>query len=396
MEKGIITLSSLAPRIILALAGIASCLASAQGPPENGISLTTADRLENRGWWPTKGDPPRTQYSGSAACAGCHQKIAAFQQSTPMYQASVRAAQSDILTNYESLRFQEGVFSTSLKTSREGSTFSVTDGVNTTSLPPVWAFGFKNGQTYVLEKDGVYFESRLSFFTKIHSLDVTPGHASEVPNDLEGALGRKMDIDRARACFRCHTTAAVTSKIFESEKSIPGVTCEACHGPGAAHVASMTAKDPKQGAEKIMDPADLSPSESVDFCGACHSTWADVMGAGSNPGLGKIRFQPFGLEQSRCWGTDGDARLTCVACHNPHRPLVHEPSAYDSKCLACHGLRTGSKKPLSAKTVCKVAARNCVACHMPKYELPQTHAVFTDHEIRVVHASATDTGKLIQ
>jgi hypothetical protein len=272
----------------------------------------------------------------------------------------------------------------------------VTDGVNTTSLPPVWAFGFKNGQTYVLEKDGAYFESRLSFFTKIHSLDVTPGHASEVPNDLEGALGRKMDIDRAKACFRCHTTAAVTSKIFEPEKSIPGVTCEACHGPGAAHVASMTAKDPKQGAEKIMDPADLSPSESVDFCGACHSTWADVMGAGSNPGLGKIRFQPFGLEQSRCWGTDGDARLTCVACHNPHRPIVHEPSAYDSKCLACHGLRTGSKKPLSAKTVCKVAARNCVACHMPKYELPQTHAVFTDHEIRVVHASATDTGKLIQ
>jgi hypothetical protein len=135
----------------------------------------------------------------------------------------------------------------------------------------------------------------------------------------------------------------------------------------------MTANDPKQGAVEIKDPADLSSSDSVDFCGACHSTWADVVAAAAKPGPGKIRFQPFGLEQSRCWGTNGDARITCVACHDPHRPLVHEPSAYDSKCLACHGL---------------------VTCHMPKYELPQTHAVFTDHEIRVVHASALDTGKL--
>jgi hypothetical protein len=261
LEKGNSSLSSLAPRIILALAGTAFCLAHAQGPLENGISQTTADRLEKPGWWPTTGDPPRSQYSGSAACAGCHQKIAVLQESTPMYHASVRAAQSEILTNYESLRFQEGAFGTSLTTSREGSTFSVTDGVNTTSLPAVWAFGFKNGQTYVIEKDGAYFESRLSFFTKIHSLDVTPGHSPEVPKDLERALGRKMDIDRAKDCFRCHTTAAVTSKVFESEKATPGVTCEACHGPGAAHVASMTANDPKQGAVESVIRMEYSGAE---------------------------------------------------------------------------------------------------------------------------------------
>jgi hypothetical protein len=309
-----------------------------------------------------------------------------------MYHAGVRAAQSVLLKNHGTLRFQDGAFTTSLTTSLQGWTFSVTDGVGATSLPAVWAFGFKNGQTYVLEKDGAYFESRLSFFAKTLSLDITPGQSPEAPKGLEAALGRKMDNGRAKDCFRCHTTAAVTSKVFESEKASPGVTCEACHGPGVAHIASMAANDPPR--LEIMDPANLSPSDSVDFCGACHRTWADVMEAGGNPGPGKIRFQPFGLEQSRCWGTKGDARITCVACHDPHRPLVHELSAYDAKCLACHGLRTGSKKPLAAKTVCKVAARNCVTCHMPKYELPQTHAVFTDHEIRVVRASTFDSGML--
>jgi len=369
------------------------CLARAQGPPANDTSRTTADRLEDAGWWPTKGDPPRSQYSGDATCVGCHRRIAPLQKSTPMYHASVRAAQSEILASHLPLRFQEGGFSTLVITSPEGATFTVAGSDGTTSLPAVWALGFKNGQTYILEKDGAYFESRLSFFTKTQSLDITPGQTPEAPKNLESALGRKMGIAEAERCFSCHTTASVTSKVLESEKAVPGVTCEACHGPGAAHAASMTANNPEQ-STAIMDPADFSPSDSVDFCGACHSTWADVVETHRKISLARIRFEPYGLEQSRCWGTSGDRRITCAACHDPHQPLVHEPSAYDSKCLACHGLRTKSRGAHAAKTVCKVAARNCVTCHMPKYELPEMHAAFTDHDIRVVRASALDPGKL--
>src|SRR5208283_3110008 len=159
-------LSSRAPGILLALAGIAFCLVRAQEAPSDGASRTTADRLDDPGWWPTKGDPSRSQYSGAATCAGCHRGIEPLQESTPMYHAGVRAAQSEILKNHMPLRFEQGGFSTSVAASPEGATFSATGGVGSASLPAVWAFGFKNGQTYVLEKDGAYFESRLSFFTK--------------------------------------------------------------------------------------------------------------------------------------------------------------------------------------------------------------------------------------
>jgi len=40
-----------------------------------------------------------------------------------------------------------------------------------------------------------------------------------------------------------------------------------------------------------------------------------------------------------------------------------------------------------------VATSNCVSCHMPKYELPQTHASFTDHDIRVVRDKTLDGEK---
>jgi len=54
----------------------------------------------------------------------------------------------------------------------------------------------------------------------------------------------------------------------------------------------------------------------VDYCGSCHRTWWDVT-LDESPGLKSLRFQPYRLENSRCWGK-GDARLTCVACHDPH------------------------------------------------------------------------------
>lgn len=309
-----------------------------------------------------------------------------------MYHASVRAAQSEILMSHNLLKFQEGGFSTSVTSSPGSVAFSVNDGVNQASAPAVWAMGFKKGQTYVLKKDGIYFESRLSFFTKLDALDITPGQSRDLPEGLESALGRKLGADEAARCFRCHTTAAVISDVFNSEKAIPGVTCEACHGPAAAHVASMTSHDPEQ-PTAIMNPADLSPSDSVDFCGACHSTWADVVETNRKIGLAEIRFQPYRLEQSRCWGTSGDRRITCIACHNPHQPLVREPGAYDSKCLACHGVSVVPRGTHMAKSFCKVATSNCVTCHMPKYELPEMHSVFTDHDIQVVRVSATDSGE---
>ena len=60
-------------------------------------------------------------------------------------------------------------------------------------------------------------------------------------------------------------------------------------------------------------------------------------------------------------------------------------AAYDGKCLACH-----APAPPSAATaakVCPVSKGNCVSCHMPKVELPGSHARFTDHDIRIVRAN---------
>jgi hypothetical protein len=131
--------------------------------------------------------------------------------------------------------------------------------------------------------------------------------------------------------------------------------------------------------------------DSVDFCGACHRTVWDVALTNTR-GVANVRFQPYRLEKSRCWGK-GDARLTCIACHDPHQPLMRDPAAYDGRCLRCH-LSNATGQPAVAAgqdlpgKACPVATTKCVSCHMAKYEIPGSHAQFTDHWIRVVKADA--------
>ena len=96
-----------------------------------------------------------------------------------------------------------------------------------------------------------------------------------------------------------------------------------------------------------------------------------------NPGIANIRFQPYRLAGSKCYDVD-DARINCLACHDPHREVNANLLDYDAKCSACHG---GGKA--GAKT-CPVAKQGCVTCHMPKLELPGAHFKFTDHRIRIV------------
>jgi hypothetical protein len=183
-----------------------------------------------------------------------------------------------------------------------------------------------------------------------------------------------------RACFACHTTAAVTSNRLNLNDAVPGVTCEACHGPGVAHVAAMKAGKREEGKNLIMNPSRLDPVESVDFCGSCHRTWQDVV---TDIGLGSLnlRFAPYRLENSKCWSKP-DARLTCVACHDPHQPLEHDASAYDSRCLQCHVNQVGAKiSDDYPGAACPVSRNNCTTCHMPKVESAIQHSTFTDHWI---------------
>lgn len=349
-------------------------------------SMATDERLEAPGWWPTKQTARRDDYTGPAECARCHAKKSEPQFTTPMAQASSPAANSRILRDHAQIFVRRGPYLYRISQTPAGSTYSVSNANSSISAPLLWAFGLGiKGQTYLYQRDGYFYEGRMSFYKSIQGLDLTSGHGTSTPDTLDEAFGRLIDPDTLRRCFGCHTTAATTSAGFDPAHLIPGVTCEACHGPGAKHAALMDEEKNSLGRQAIFNPARLSPVNLVDFCGACHRTWNDVYEMGTT-GVANSRFQPYRLENSRCWG-EGDARLTCIACHDPHQQLVHAAGTYDEKCLACHASVGPNKNTLQPPgKACPVGKKDCVTCHMPRVNVPVMHAPFTDHRIRIVRA----------
>lgn len=344
--------------------------------------MTTDEHLAKPGWWPRKGDAPRSDYVGAAACAECHSTLVKSQQQHNMaHSASLLA---DGTRAIQPVDLTIGAAHYSIRTENKIPIYTVQFNGQSFSAPLEWVFGSgRHGQTFLYRRNGEWWETHITIFNGVGP-GVTPGESQTPPASLLEAIGRQIPAQEAPQCFGCHATAALTGGKLNQASSMPGISCEECHGPGATHVALAHAgmgTNPGM----IFNPSQLDPPSSLDFCGSCHRTWWDVYGM-DNPGIKVVRFPAYRLEQSRCWGNgNGDARITCAACHDPHKPLVTQLSDYDPKCLQCHvksaSMKTSADHPGPG---CPVKSSNCASCHMPKYEVPQTHARFTDHRIRVV------------
>jgi len=278
------------------------------------------------------------------------------------------------------LTVRKGTFTYTVETHGDASTYSVTDGARTLSLPIHWTFGV-GAQTWVLEREGRLYESLVSYYPAIQGLDTTTGDERLKPSTLEDAMGRELKPGDSKDCFGCHATHSVVDGKLSLQALHPGVACEHCHVGSSTHLV-----DALQG---VMDSAPpdlkkLGPEDIASFCGQCHRTWETVV---RNRWRGEVnvRFQPYRLANSRCFsGTD--PRIGCLACHDPHQDLVQQDASYDAKCLACHGSSTGSAVAARGAKTCPVAKENCVKCHMPKVTLPGGLMTFTDHQIRIVKA----------
>jgi hypothetical protein len=327
---------------------------------------------------PTKG----VNFVGSQACAQCHKTKVASQPRTPMGRALALPATCEILRANTKLSFRNGKYEYRITREGDQSLYTVIDGENKLSVSIAYCFGMgEGGQTYVLQYNSKFYESRVSFYDDIKGLDITMGHVPEPPATLEAAMGREMLMSETRSCFGCHSTNSLNGSTLQLDQMIEGVTCEGCHGPGENHVAAMKSGDFSK--KFIFNPKKLNTEEISNFCGACHRTWEDVARLGIR-GVFNVRFQPYRLTNSKCYDLD-DPRISCIACHDPHENRKHDAAYYDSKCIACHS--TTAKPAMSSERVagiCRVGKSNCSSCHMPKYEIPGSHLRFADHHIRIV------------
>ena len=310
-------------------------------------------------------------------CATCHAGLVRSFSTAPMHHAMEPEGANPELIAHPDLSTTIGPYTYRVQTREGHSTYSVTDGSSTVSEPIHLTFGQRT-QTWILEKDGAYYETLVSYFPRDNVLDKTPDDAGTKPANLSEAMGRRLEVAEVRTCFDCHASGINPGEKLDPTKTIPGITCERCHAGSQQHMADA-AQDNFKTLPKALKHLDAH--QISNFCGQCHRTFDTVV----RDRMQKVavRFQPYRLELSKCF-IGNNPRISCIACHNPHQPLDHETAHYDAKCLACHN---SSKTAAVAgpPKLCPVAKANCTSCHMQKVEVSGNHAKFTDHYIRIVH-----------
>ena len=211
-------------------------------------------------------------------------------------------------------------------------------------------------------------------------------------------------------CLACHGGYAKHDSPTRNRYRLPvteGISCEHCHGPGRQHVAFRDGSEgtpPATMQDPIVNPQRLDSQLASDVCLQCHlqgdvvvyRDGADAFSFRPGERLSDHRFdfliqteapEAFGvashgsrLMRSRCY-TASDGQLSCIQCHDPHRPAADFPeTAYDAKCASCHTPESCERVVMPNETK---NARGCVRCHMPRRKTREgQHLVFTDHWIR--------------
>jgi hypothetical protein len=313
-------------------------------------------------------------------CATCHEAEARSQPHTAMGIAIQLPGHQDLLSKHSRMSLEANRYSYTVENKDGVNTYTVSDGANVMALPIHYAFGIgDSGQTFVFEYNGRFYESMVSYYRSLDGLAVTVGSERLRPRNLLEAMGRETSNDEILRCFECHSSGGVSDGKLTLPSMKPGLDCEHCHAGANAHQEAIALGKKAPAPKKL---GEMSSEDMSEFCGACHRTWTTVVRM-RTWGEANVRFQPYRLANSKCF-LGNDKRIGCTACHNPHANVVRDDESYDRNCLACHAksasVAGGSLKP------CPVAGRNCVSCHMPKVELPGSHSIFTDHQIRIVHA----------
>ncbi len=260
-------------------------------------------------------------------------------------------------------------------------------------------------------------------------------------------------------CIECHAVAGEerrdeASGAWAPEAAELGIACEACHGPGGAHIAAN--RDPSRryrqrfGDEPdptIVNPARLPARASAQVCGQCHGMnvfrgaehrqglryraggdltetrmllrtsdsamlpderldWPRLQGhlAAQPPTFLEERFWPDGmvrvsgrehnaLVESACF-LGGD--LSCLSCHTMHKGDANDQLAAgmdgDAACLQCHGAYEERLEQHTHHAAASQGSR-CANCHMPHTTYGLMKAIRSHKIDSPTVASSIETGR---
>ncbi|BAN45851.1 hypothetical protein PCA10_01190 [Metapseudomonas resinovorans NBRC 106553] len=370
--------------------------------------------------------PSAGDYLGSQACATCHQAQYQAWQGSQHAHAMQHASAETVLGDFADARFEQaGVESRFYR--RDERFYVWTEGADgrMAEFEVRYTFGLDPLQQYLVEfPDGrlqaltIAWDSRSRatggqrWFSLYPDARIRPGDPLHwtAPSQNWNFM-----------CADCHSTAVrkgydAERDRFNTRSAEQVVGCEACHGPGAAHLrwARTGAQGTDKGLTLLLDErrgsswraslerltarrsAPLAQRKEHEVCAQCHSRRAQIA-EGYQPGRPLLdHYRPVTLEPG-LYHADGQQReevfisasfaqsrmfaagVTCSDCHEPHGQKLRLQG--NALCTQCHQAATFDT-PAHHFHPPGSSGGQCVSCHMPE----TTYMVVDprrDHSLRI-------------
>jgi predicted CXXCH cytochrome family protein len=357
-------------------------------------------------WVVRNGSPPGGNDAPSASlalvenagCVQCHQDQARAWSQSHHAKAMAKATPATVLGDFAGVAFEhKGVVS---RFFRKGERYFVrTQGVDgkPADFEIAYTFGVDPLQQYLIELPG----GKLQAFTVAWDVagkrwfQLQPGENTP-PGDWLHWTGRGQNANTT--CIGCHTTGFekrydAAADTFSSRWSEINVSCQSCHGPGAAHVAWAKTKSPddKMGPRYglAVDFARLEPQAKIDICAMCHSRRSELTGTFDADRPFMDQFLPANLragfyhadgqqeDEVYAFGSFRQSKMyrlgvTCMDCHDAHSGKLKAEG--NDVCTQCHS-PTGDRRFATAARLFDDPSHHhhqagskgaaCVSCHMP-------------------------------
>lgn len=371
------------------------------------------------------GAEPEASFVGSAVCGECHKSEMSAWQGSHHDLAMAKAMDGTVLGDFAGATFTEGGV-TSRFFRRDGRFFVNTDGPDgeLADFEIAYVFGVFPLQQYLIafpdgrmQALGIAWDSRPKERGGQRWFHLYPGGGLAAGHPLHWT---GIDQTWNFQCAECHSTELrknydAAANTYATSWAEIDVACEACHGPGSAHVnwtngdrrggnGLAVTFDEREGVDWILDGKTGTARRSIprasakelETCGMCHSRSAKIAEPW-RPGRPLLETHIPSLLQPGLFEADGKsldevynyapfrqsrmfkAGVSCSDCHDPHSLELRAEG--DGVCLQCHDGGTFAAPSHHHHSNGSAGAR-CVACHMPVKTYMQVDPRH-DHAFRV-------------
>ncbi len=340
---------------------------------------------------PERPDAP-ARFVADASCAGCHPAEAAAWAGSHHDLAMQEATPETVLADFDGGVFDH--YGVRYRFLREGDRFIVrtpgADGVEA-DFEVKFSFGVEPLQQYLvdvgngrLQALGIAWDTERRRWFALYDEPTPPG-------DLLHWSGPLFNWNSM--CADCHSTDLrrgfdLATNAYATTWSAIDVGCQACHGPGSAHVEWTRAGGDAEGLA-VSFRAD-APATEIDACAPCHARRHRVSAAYRHGDPFLDHYVPALLEEG-LYHADGQILeevyvygsflqspmyrrgVRCSDCHDPHSARLRAEG--NALCTQCHRADPPARFPSLTAGVYDAPEHHhhqpgapgsaCVDCHMP-------------------------------